>query len=182
MKPIFARGNHNTIKKLVRLKKQAENDSATRVAFRIQAILLSLEGHTTGQIAHLLHISRGTVPLWIHNWNTYQETGLLEGHRCGRARQLSSADWEKLADIIESGPVAYGLSTGVWTSVIITSIIEEEFGVRYHPGHVRKLLKQLGFSVQRPTIQLVNADPQQQNKWIRYTYPNLKKTPKKNER
>ena len=106
MRPIFAQGNHNTIQKLVRLKKQAEKDCATHVAFRIQAILLSLEGHTTGQIAHLLNISRGTVPLWIHNWNSYQETGLLEGHRCGRKSHLSPEDWEKLADIIESGPIA----------------------------------------------------------------------------
>jgi len=106
MKPILARGNHNTIPKLVRLKKPAEKDRAPRVAFRIQAILLSLEGRTTGQIAHLLNISRGTVPLWIHNWNSYQETGLLEGHRCGRKSQLNWEDWEKLADIIESGPVA----------------------------------------------------------------------------
>ena len=52
-----------------------------------------------------------------------------------------------------------------------------EFAVRYHPGHVRKLLKQLGYSVQRPTTRLVQADPAQKNKWVRYTYPNLKKKP-----
>ncbi|HEY9170900.1 MAG TPA: winged helix-turn-helix domain-containing protein, partial [Verrucomicrobiae bacterium] len=45
----------------------------------------------------------------------------------------------------------------------------------YHPGHVRKLLHRLGCSVQRPTPRLVQADPKAQNKWIRYTYPNLKK-------
>ena len=41
-----------------------------------------------------------------------------------------------------------------------------------------KLLRQLGYSVQRPTTRLVQADAQQQRKWVRYTYPNLKKTPK----
>ncbi|HDH06009.1 MAG TPA: winged helix-turn-helix domain-containing protein, partial [Nitrospirae bacterium] len=56
-------------------------------------------------------------------------------------------------------------------------IIEEEFAVHYHPGHVRKLLKEMGFSVQRPTTKLMQADPKKQNKWIRYTYPNLKKKP-----
>jgi hypothetical protein len=54
-------------------------------------------------------------------------------------------------------------------------VIHEEFGVDYHPGHVRKLLHRLGCSVQRPTTRLVQADPKAQNKWIRYTYPNLKK-------
>jgi len=178
MKPIFAKGNHNTVKKLVRLRKDAEKDGASRVVFRLESILLSIEGHTTGQIANLLKIDRTTVPLWINKWNQYGLPGLLDGYRSGRKSKLEKGDLEKLADILESGPVAYGLSTGVWTSIIITSVIEEEFEVQYHPGHVRKLLKQLGFSVQRPTIQLVNADPQKQNKWIRYTYPSLKKTPK----
>ncbi len=178
MYPIFAKGNHNTVKRLVRLRKEAEKDGASRVVIRIQSIILSIEGHTTGQIAKLLKVDRTTVPLWINRWNQYGLPGLLDGYRSGRTSKLSEDDREKLADILESGPVAHGLSTGVWTSIIITSIIDEEFGVQYHPGHVRKLLKQLGFSVRRPTLKLANADRQQQNKWIRYTYPNLKKTPK----
>jgi putative transposase len=68
------------------------------------------------------------------------------------------------------------LETGIWTSPLVRLIIEEEFGQQYHPGHVRKLLRQLGYSVQRPTTRLVQADIKQQRKWVRYTYPNLKKT------
>lgn len=171
MKPIFAKGNHNTVKKLIRLRKEAEKDGASRVVLRIESIILSIEGHTTGQIANLLKVDRTTVPLWINKWNQYGLTGLLDGYRSGRKSKLEKEDLEKLADILESGPVAYGLSTGVWTSIIITAVIEEEFEVQYHPGHLRKLLNRLGFSVQRPTLQLAKADPQQQNKWIRYTYP-----------
>ena len=59
----------------------------------------------------------------------------------------------------------------------MADVLREEFGIEYHPGHVRKLLHRLGCSVQRPTTRLVQADPVKQNKWIRYTYPNLKKTP-----
>ena len=182
MTPIFAKGNHNTIKKLVRLRKAAEKDRAARVALRIQAIILSVEGYTTGEIASMLKVSRGVVPLWIHNWNDYREAGLLEGFRSGRKSRLDEIELERLSDVLESGPVAYGLDTGVWTSVIVAAVIEEEFDVRYHPGHVRKILKNLGFSVQRPTVKLAKADPKEQRSWIRYTYPNLKQTPKQKER
>jgi transposase len=58
----------------------------------------------------------------------------------------------------------------------VAQVIEEEFGQQYHPGHVRKLLKQLDYSVQRPTTSLVQADSSQKRKWVRYTYPRLKKT------
>ena len=87
-----------------------------------------------------------------------------------------------LADIVDSGPVAYGFLSGVWTSPMITRLIQEEFGVRYHPGHVRKLLHEIGFSVQRPKRKLARADAKEQDRWQRYDYPNLKKTPKRRGR
>ena len=45
---------------------------------------------------------------------------------------------------------------------MIAWVIEEEFGTVYHPGHVRKLLHDLGFSVQRPRRMLARADRHQQ--------------------
>ena len=60
---------------------------------------------------------------------------------------------------------------------MIARVIAEEFGVSYHPGHVRKLLEEMGFSVQRPQRVLARADPAAQARWRRRTYPNLKKKP-----
>ena len=57
-----------------------------------------------------------------------------------------------------------------------TRLIQEEFGIAYHPGHVRKLLHQMGFSVQRPRRILARANAAEQDRWHRRTFPNLKKT------
>jgi transposase len=174
---LFAQGNSRTVANLEALRRQAHADNAARVALRIQAIMLSIDEHSATHIAELLHVHRVTVNSWINAWNVYRAEGLWEGYRSGRPAKLSDAQREQLYDIIESGPVAYGFSSGVWTSPIIRGLILEEFGVAYHAGHVRKLLKELGFSLQRPTTKLAQADPQKQNRWIRYTYPNLKKKP-----
>lgn len=182
MQAIFAKGNQRTVNKIISLRKDALAEHQYRVATRLHAIMLSIEKHTSGDIADLLKVNRTNVPVWINNWNNHGADGLLEGHRSGRRSGLTSEDKGKLGDIIESGPVAYGLNTGVWTSKIVTQIIEEEFGIGFHPGHVRKLLKEIGFPVQRPTYKLVNAEAKKKNKWIRYTYPNLKKTPKQKVR
>jgi len=178
MRPTFAKGKRSAISKLLELRRQAQKDKEPRVVLRLQGILMSLEGHTTGEIAGHLKVHRSTVPLWIDQWNRHGKEGLWEGHRSGRPSGLSSEDREKLCDILDSGPVAYGLETGIWTSPLVRYVIEEEFGQQYHTGHVRKLLQQLGYSVQRPTTRLVQADVKQHRKWVRYTYPNLKKTPK----
>ena len=177
MRPIFAKGNRQTSEKLLELRRQAQRDKAPRVVLRLQGILMSLDGETTGEIAQRLKVHRSTVPLWIEHWNQHGPEGLWEGQRPGRPCGLDATARQRLCDILDSGPVAYGLATGIWTSPLIGQILQEEFGVTYHPGHVRKLLKQLGYSVQRPTTRLVQADLKEKRKWVRYRYPNLKKTP-----
>jgi transposase len=178
MQPIFAHGNLRTLQRLKVLRQVAQTDRAPRVALRLQAIMLSVQGRTSGQIAQGLQVDRTRVHAWIGAWNEHGDEGLLEGHRSGRPARLSASQRERLADILDSGPVAHGLNTGVWTSPLIAQVIAEEFDVRYHPGHVRHLLKRLNFSVQRPKTRLAQADPKKQNRWIRYTHPNLKKTPR----
>ncbi len=178
----YAKGNRKTIENLLQARQQAQTDKAPRVAMRIQAVLLSLQQRSVPEIAELLQVHRSTVHSWIVSWNQYKLEGLLEGHRSGRQCRLSSAEVQKLHDIVESGPVAYGLECGIWTSPLVSQIIKDEFDVEYHPGHVRKILQQIGFSVQRPTTKLVQADPQEQRHWVRYRYPNLKKKPMRKKR
>jgi transposase len=182
MRPVFAKGDSRTVRLLLQLRQEAIKDQEPRVAQRFHGIALSIEGHTTSQIAQVLKVHRSSVPLWIEQWNGQQERGLLEGHRSGRPAGLNEKQREQLQDILDSGPVAYGLETGIWTSPVISRVIAEEFDLHYHPGHVRKLLKQLGYSVQRPTTRLVQAEVARKNRWVRYAYPRLKKKPVPKER
>ena len=175
MHPRILQLHHKTVEKLRRLRKEAECDGAYRVAKRIHAVLLNGRGRTSGEIAEILQAPLSRVSQWLHDYEEYGYEGLLEGYRSGRCPRISGEQKTGLADIIDSGPVAYGYLSGVWTSPMVARVIEEEFGVHYHPGHVRKLLREIGFSVQRPKRQLARADKQQQDRWHRYTYPRLKK-------
>ena len=166
-----------TYRRLIRLSKEAEQDGAYRVAKRLQAVCLNSEGRTSGDLASILKAPRSKVSEWLARYQAYGIEGLLEGYRCGRPARMTEAQCRRLGDILDSGPVAYGLDTGIWTSPMIAWAIEEEFGVVYHPGHVRKLLHDLGFSVQRPRRVLARADRHEQDRWHRYLYPRLKKKP-----
>ena len=177
MKPVFVQRDSRTRRKLLALRQDAQSDKAPRVTLRLQALLLSVAGLTPPQIAEVLHLHRTRVHAWVIRWNDYGVEGIKEGQRSGRPCELTAEPRPLFHDIVESGPVAHGLDPGVWTSPLLADVLQEEFGVHYHPGQVRKLLQQLGCSVQRPTTRLVRADPRKQNQWIRYTYPNLKKTP-----
>ena len=175
MRPRRLRLHHKTATKLRQLKKGAEVDGAYRVAKRIHAVLLNDAGETSGEIAQLLQAPLSRVSHWLRDYEEQGYEGLLEGYREGRPAKLTGEQRTELSDIVESGPAAYGFASGVWTSPMIVRVIEEQFGISYHAGHVRKLLHQLGFSVQRPKRLLVQADPQKQDRWHRYTYPRIKK-------
>lgn len=167
--------HHNTVRMLVHLMRGAEIDGEYRVANRIHAVLLNADGKTSGEISHILRSPRSRVSDWLKNYDEFGLDGLLEGQRSGRPAGLSEQQKEEIADIIESGPVAYGFVSGVWTAILIAEVIYEEFGITYDPRHVRRILEQMDFSVQRPRRMLAKADPEKQSKWRRYTYPNIKK-------
>ena len=170
--------HHNTTIKLQKLKTEAEQTGEYRVAKRIHAVLLNANGQTSGSISNLLNSPRSRVSEWLQIYEKHGYDGLLEGHRSGRPNGLSEKQKTILSDIIDSGPVAYGYLSGVWTSVMLADVIGNEFNIFYHPGHVRKILDEMNYSLQRPKRVLANADPDKQNKWKRYTYPNIKKKPR----
>jgi len=164
-----------TYDKLRRLKKEAEADGAHRVAKRIHAITLNHEGLSSGEIADFLDASRSKVSQWLSDYTHFGYEALLEGQRPGRPGQLAPPQQAQLADIIDSGPTAWGFLSGVWSAPMVARVISEEFGVDYTARHVGRLLHQWGFSVQRPRRKLMRANPGEQNRWRRYTYPRLKK-------
>jgi transposase len=166
-----------TAKKLLGIKKEAERDGQYRVAKRIHATLLNDDGKTSGEIAEILKAPRSKVSQWLSNYEEHGHESFLEGHRTGRPCKLTPVEKKELGDIVESGPVAYGFLSGVWTAVMVGRVIQNEFGIEYDARHVRRILDELDFSLQRPKRLLAKADPEKQARWIRYTYPQIKKKP-----
>lgn len=164
-----------TKKKLTVMMRESASDGAYRVSKRIHAVLLSHEKNTSSEIAKTLMASPSGVSKWLKTYSGQGVDGLREGYRCGRPSRLSDLNKILLCDIIDSGPIAYGYISGLWTSIRIAEVILEEFGIHYHPGHVRKLLQEFGFSVQSPKRVLARADKEKQAKWKKETYPSIKK-------
>ncbi len=175
--PRIIKLHYKTREKLVSLKKEAEQSGEYRVAKRIHAVLLNHQENISSQIAKLLHTPRSCVCEWLKNYEQHGYESLLEGQRSGRNAALSEAQLIELGDLIDSGPIAYGYTSAIWSSIMIRDVIEIEFCVKYHPGHVRKLLHKMKFSVQKPKRVLARANEEEKNKWRRYVYPNIKKKP-----
>src|SRR2546427_9783336 len=130
----------STLKRLVRLSKEAERDGSYRVAKRLQAVVMNAEGYSSGEIARILKSPRSKTSEWLRRYEEDGVDGLLEGHRSGGPAGLDEKQRRQLGEILDSGPAAYALDTGIWTSPMISWIIEAEFRIADQPAHFRKLV------------------------------------------
>ena len=112
MLPRLLRLHPSTYQRLVGLSKEAEGDGAYRVAKRLRAVLLNSEGRTSGELAQILQASRSKVSEWLQRYQTDGIDGLLEGYRSGRPSEMTEKQQQQLGEILDSGPVAYGLDSG----------------------------------------------------------------------
>lgn len=170
------RRTHLQVEKLETVLRRCKGENDLRLWGRVKSILLYLEKKPPEEISNLLDVGLKSVYRWLNNYNEQGIEGLYEGNHTGRQPLLDKDQLARLEDILDSGPVAYGLQTGIWTCPIVQHVIQEEFGVTYHHEHVRRTLHGLGFSVQRPAKKLARAKPELQQKWVRSTYPALKKS------
>jgi len=64
----------------------------------------------------------------------------------GRPPRLTAEQKARAAEELVRGPTAHGYATQLWTLARVAEVIEQVTGVRYHPGHVWRLLRELGWS------------------------------------
>jgi hypothetical protein len=63
----------------------------------------------------------------------------------------------------------------VWTCERVAELIRREFGVRYHPAHVSRLVRALGLSLQKPARRADQRDEEAIEHWKEDRWPELKK-------
>lgn len=134
-----------------------------------------IDGCAVIALAKELGVTRGSVNRWLQWYEADHVEGLRTKTAPGAPRRLTDGQRATLTAIIETGPIAAGYQSGVWTGPMIGDLIEQRFGVRYHNHTVPRLLHQLGFSVQRPRKRLAKADLDRQATWLRVTLPAIKK-------
>jgi len=102
--------------------------------------------------------------------------GLKQAGRAGRKPKLNASQLRKIEQALKRGPEALGYASGLWTTSRVRELIEDRCGVRYHEAHVWRILRQLGWSCQRPTGRALERDEEKIRYWKRVRWPQLKKS------
>ena len=143
-------------------------------ARRLQAWQLKQQGWSQRQIAEALGVSAGAVSQWMARARNVGPEALRRRPPPGAPRRLSPEQLARLPELLHRGPPAYGFRGELWTRSRVAALIRLECGVSYHPRHVGRLLKEIGWSPQKPARRARQRDEAAIARWREDTWPALK--------
>ena len=145
--------------------------------FRFQTIVrLSEEGKTQAQIAQAVKCSQAWVSRILKRHRQSGSAGLkVKGTAPGASSRLSKQQLNQLKRLLKKGALKSGFSTDNWTRERIAQLIAKQFSVSYHPAHISRIMKRIGFSLQKPIVQSYRKDHKAEQAWIKDQLPALKK-------
>jgi transposase len=117
---------------------------------RLRAVELVEQGESPEDVARFLGCGRSSVYTWVKLARQGPERLAAKPH-AGPKPRLSAAQLKELEALLRRGAKAHGWRTELWTAARVAELIERHFRVRFHPEHVRKLLKRrLRWTSQKP--------------------------------
>lgn len=134
-----------------------KGNSEALVERRLRALALLDSGYTLNEVARNLRCSPSSVMRWRNARRNGGARGLQVRRSPGRPLKLSSEQRSRLAELLLKGPRAFGFENRYWTSAQIIALICENFGVQYHPSHMRRLLQSLPLRLTMPDDGAVQA-------------------------
>jgi transposase len=131
-------------------------------------------GATQAEVARTFGVSAQAASIWYCRWRQGGEAALGGAGRAGRRPRLSAAELAAVDQALRKGPEAFGFDTDLWTLDRLAAVIERLTGVRFHPGHVWRLLRRLGWSLQRPARRAAERDEVEIARWRAQEWPRIK--------
>ena len=146
---------------------------------RFEGLKLLKQGYNQSEVGRRTKVCSQTVSRWARMVAEEGDRALEAVGRAGRKPLLEEKQRKQLVARLLEGPEKLGYETPLWTCGRVGHLIEQEFGVRYHSGHVWKILRQLKWSPQRPVGRALERNEQAITAWKKQTWPAIKKKPKK---
>ena len=139
---------------------------------RKRAVQAVTDGESRTTVAKVLGVHYKTVARWVRA--ARQPGGLDAKPQPGPTPGLTDADLRRLESLLAKGAKAHGWHNELWTAARVARLIERHFGIRYHPEHVRKILKRrLGWTSQKPRRKARERDDKEVARWVGDEFPRI---------
>ncbi len=143
---------------------------------RLRAWELHEAGWRQEAIAEALGVTPGAVSQWMRR---AREGGgaeaLCKRTAPGASSRLTEPQHAQVLAWLREGAEAHGFRGALWTRTRVATLIARQLGIRYHPGHVSRLLQQWGWSPQKPERRARQRDEVAIDRWRTERWPAIKK-------
>jgi transposase len=139
---------------------------------RRRAVQLLAQGETPATVARIL----GVKPTSLHRWRRMarQPDGLKAKPPSGAKRRLGDAQLLELEQLLDKGATAHGFANELWTAARVALLIQRHFGVKYHPEHVRELLRRrLNWTSHKPQRRARQRNDKEVERWKADEFPRI---------
>lgn len=130
---------------------------------------------STKVIAASLQVDDQTVRRWRRVFEAQEREGLQSRKHPGRPGRLKDEQKKELCQWLLKTPQECGFDKYLWTQQLIADLITREFEVTYHHDHIGVILRELGFTHQKPMRRARERDEARIEAWRSTYWPELLK-------
>lgn len=150
---------------------------------RIQAVkAVRKRNQSPEDVIKIFGLHRSNIYNWLKKFDKGGFSALRSTRAKGPAPKLSAHQKARLAEYLLKNPTQLRFEYALWTVVMIKELIATKFNVQYSSVQIGRLLKQIGFSKQKPLERAYQQDPVEVAKWLKKKYPAIKREAKKEKR
>lgn len=142
---------------------------------RCLAVRRVLEGYSIDEVADFFDVHPRTVKRWLQVFREGGWDGLASQPVAGRPAKLTVTQEKIALRWLNDSPTGHGFPTELWTARRLAQLIEEEWGIQFHPRYLPDWLRQRGLTPQKP-----QRVPRERNLeviagWLANDWPRIKK-------
>lgn len=127
------------------------------------------------EVAKALGVAKSSVSRWKKAFEQGGWQALCAKPQPGAKPRLGAQQRAELIERLLAGARAAGFANELWTCRRVGQVIQRQFGVRYSSPHVWRLLRQLGWSCQRPEQRAKERNEESIRRWRKRDWPRIKK-------
>lgn len=147
-------------------------DHHTLQVMRQQAVKAIQQGESATSVAKAYGVNPRTVFRWLADYASGGQKALLAKPIPGRPQKVTADEMRWLARVIrDETPQQHQFEFALWTLALVGEVLYRQFGKRLSKASISRLLRILGFSVQRPLYRAWQQDPALVADWQAQIYP-----------
>ena len=133
------------------------------------------DGDTPQEVADFLGVDPSSVRRWLASFRRHGGDALAARPVSGRPPKLTYTQEKIVRRWLADNPTEHGFATELWTAPRLAQLIEQEWGIHFHPDYLGTWLRQRGYTPPKPRRKARERDDEAIARWLAEDGPRIQK-------